>query len=480
MAHPKAARMLYALQSHEQRRFLSGLQARDTGKRTASLAGLAGWLLGQDPQHPLDREAMHASAFPEQPYRDLRLRHTCAELVTELEDFLVQESLRETPEVRDLLLLQAYRKRGMISEFGRLAEKLDGHLAKQATKDAEHMHHRFLLELERHRELDARKQRTLEPNLETTDDALDAYYLSQKLRLGCYKKNHAGVVAMEYRFNGFDALPTLARERNLEDHPAIRPFLLVWRMLDGEQDEAHFSELVQALQETKHRLREGELRALYLHAINHGIRKMRSGDERYLRRVFSLYQAMLESDCYREGLYMSPFMYKNVAAAGIRLGEAEWVNDFLERYRPELHERFRESTFEYAKAKLAFSAGHMGEVMARLQKVDHEDIFMALDARAMLLKAFYLERSWDALDSLIASFRVFLQRRREVSDDHRKTYLHLVRVVKTMARIRQRGDRKAYRRLQEELAGGIPLSDPGWVQREVVALAARFHPANHP
>jgi hypothetical protein len=53
-------------------------------------------------------------------------------------------------------------------------------------------------------------------------------------------------------------------------------------------------------------------------------------------------------------------------------------------------------------------AGTHREAMPLLARVDESDLFLNIDSRFLLLKMYYETGEWDALDALIASFKILL------------------------------------------------------------------------
>jgi hypothetical protein len=179
---------------------------------------------------------------------------------------------------------------------------------------------------------------------------------------------------------------------------------------------------------------------------------------------------MLDRKVFFEDGYMSPWMYKNVTVAGLRLGEGAWIEKFVEDYKGYLSPKFQDTAYSYNSAKVAFARGKLDKVLEHLQEVEYQDIFYALDSKGILLKTYFELKEDEALDSLCASFRVFLNRRREVSESHRNSYLNLIRLVKAAVRVRQNRDLTLLQRIRDELAGNISVSDRGWLDAKLQEL----------
>jgi hypothetical protein len=489
MARLKITRMLECLDNKERNQWLTEL-GQQRGLRRPDLLGAARFLVqryqqssGEHPdtdgQDKNFRGLLFEQAFPGQAFDDLKLRHLSSELVRDLEQFLVRREVDLQPFLREIFLLRALRKRQLNELFESGVQRLDKKLEDNPLRNTDYHYNRFLLEAERSRFLEGQKIRTVEPNLQKASDALDTFYMASKLAYASSMLNHSGVVQSAYRFDLMEEVASFIQqgeERQLED-PAIGAYYHVWCMLSNRDAEEHFRQLCAKLPQEVRRFQPEEARDLYVHAINYCIKRMRAGAPEYLREAFELYRDMLRGGVFSEDGYMSPWMYKNVTVAGLRLGESAWVEEFVERYRSELHPQFRDTAYSYNSAKVAFARGKHGRVLELLQEVEYQDIFYALDARAMLLKTYYELGEYEALESLCSSFRVFLNRRREVPESHRRSYLTLIRLVRLAQRVRNNRDRGLLHRLEQSLASQPDLLDRGWLMEKFkeleVSLASR-------
>jgi hypothetical protein len=484
MARLKIIRLLECLENKERNQWLTELQ-QQRGSRRPDLLGGARFLVQvcgaasadnplADGQDRAFREQFFAQAFPGLPFDDLKLRHLSSELVRDLEQYLIRREVDLQPFLREIFLLRALRKRQLNDLFESGAQRLDKKLEDNPLRNTDYHYNRFLLEAERSRYLEGRKIRTVEPNLQNASDALDTFYLASKLAYASSMRNHSGVVQSAYRFDLMEEVSAFLQQgeaRHLSD-PAIGAYYHVWCMLSNRDAGQHYAQLRAKLPGEVRRFTPEEARDLYVHAINYCIKRMRGGEPEYLREAFELYREMLACGVFSEDGYMSPWMYKNVTVAGLRLGEAAWVEEFVDRYRGDLHPEFRDTAYSYNSAKVAFARGKLGRVLELLQEVEYQDIFYALDARAMLLKTYYELDEYEALESLCSSFRVFLNRRREVPESHRRSYLNLIRLVRLAQRVRQSKDQALLQRLGQALSSQQDVLDRGWLLEKHAELEA--------
>ncbi len=472
MAKLKVAQVIRCLQTKERTRWFRELEAEKANTRP-ELVAAARYLVQVVPEEENpNREHLFRSAFPGLPYDDLKLRHLTAELLRNAELFLLREELKDQPVLEELFLLRAFRKRSLDSFFEAGQKKVETQLEKHPFRNIDYHYYRFLLDAEKTRFLEGQKIRTVEPNLQQTTDALDAFYLAGKMYYGCSQVNHSGVVSAAYRFDLMEESVSFIRRQEMSVVPAIGLYYHVWFMLKREDDEQHFQLFRKRIARESDLFPPEEARDLYVHAVNYCIKRMRDGGESFLREAFELYREMLERSLFFEDGHMSPWMYKNVTVAGLRLGESAWVEKFVEEYKGYLSPKFQDTAYSYNSAQVAFARGKFDKVLRHLQEVEYQDIFYALDSKAILLKTYYELKEDEALDSLCSSFRVFLNRRREISDSHRISYFDLIRMVKAAVRVRQNRDVVLLARIRKELLEKPVFLDRGWLETKLSQLEA--------
>jgi hypothetical protein len=107
--------------------------------------------------------------------------------------------------------------------------------------------------------------------------------------------------------------------------------------LTSDDDEQHFNKLKQLLKTHHDKYSVKEARDMYTYAQNYCIKKINSGFGKYLHELFQLYKITLENKIVFAGKYLSHWAYKNIVGVGLRLGEFDWVEQFINDYKDQLN-----------------------------------------------------------------------------------------------------------------------------------------------
>lgn len=415
------------------------------------------------------KEQAWQALFPAQAYHDHRMRLLMSDLLRLSEDYLVHQELRQRPATRQIHLMQALRQRSAddLHQFTWRKFLRKGHPGPAGPQAAMEM---YLLHAEQNAWLDQRPTRTRESHLQPTLDRLDEFFIFSKLRYACIAMSNRRVLDRHSEIALLDGiLQHLERVPPGENTPGIAIYYQIYLLLSAENPGPHYDQLKVLLAAHAARFDPDEARTMYAFALNHCVRSINRGQSEYLREILELYQRGLEEEILLEKGELSPWNYKNIVVAGLRLSEFTWTEAFIEGYRSRIPEAYRENAYTYNLAKLFFYRADYAKVLQLLQRVEYEDVFYNLDSKVMLLKIYFESEELEALESLIDSFRTYLRRNRDISSEHRRNYQNLIRFVRQLSRW-QRGDQVTLAKIAEEIRQTDQLADANWLRAKVAAL----------
>jgi len=162
---------------------------------------------------------------------------------------------------------------------------------------------------------------------------------------------------------------------------------------------------------------------------------------------------------------LSRYTFRNLVTNGTYLKEFAWVENFIVQYKPFLEERHRESIVHYSQAKLHHEKGDYPKAMKLLNQVEYDDILMNLTAKTMLLKMYYEQEEFDALESLLESMRSYM-RRKKVIGYHKANYKNIIRYTKKLLKVNP-FNKTAIAKIQEEVKDVNPLTEQEWLLRQL-------------
>jgi len=247
--------------------------------------------------------------------------------------------------------------------------------------------------------------------------------------------------------------------------------------LSDSENETHYENLKSLLKINYKKFTTEEARQMYDYALNYGIKKINSGKTIYLKEVFDLYKLLLQNKLIYEGEYISPWDYKNIVSVGLRLEKMDWTKRFIQKYKNNIAEKFRNNSYNFNLASYFFSKENYRYARKLLQNVELKDMFYHLSAKSMFLKIYYNLNDDKAFFSLSKTFNMYLKRNKKISEYQREVHTGLVRYSEKCFRFRTRiqkhkrnATKKEIASLQEQIRTTKNITNMQWLLEKVEEL----------
>jgi len=422
-----------------------------------------------DEDEKLSKEEVYPHIYPAGKYDDLKIRHLMADLLKLMQDFIAYNEHIQNAISPKINLLSSLRRNELNKHYESIFRNAKSSHEQHSYRDSDFYYNQFKLEWDYNKYLEEQNKRTKESNLQLAADNLDAFYLINKLKFCCEMINFKNVVDVDHEILLIGEILSHIKSHSYEHIPAIEIYYNIFMTLTDSGNEEHYSKLKDMLDKYIDKFTPEEARDMYTYALNFCIKKINTGNLDYLREIFIIYQAVLEKKLIFVRGHLPPWDFKNIIIVALRLQDYNWVEDFINSYKDKIAPEYRENAYTYNLAKLHFHKRDYSKVIKLLQKVEYDDVFYSLDSRATLLKTYYEVDDFEALYSLIDSFRIFLRRNKLVSEHHKTNYLNLVKFVKKASRIIP-GDEKKIRQLRKDIEEVKQIADIKWLQEKVEEL----------
>jgi hypothetical protein len=426
----------------------------------------------------LDRELVHSHMFPEKKYNEQRLYDHLSYAQKATEEFLVYLHGRKNEGAKRRALMQELSHRHCDRNFEIVAKAHRRSYEKQLVRDPEF--HFSLYTLEQLQDAFATRQaRNLDGRLQEEAGHLDAFYLAAKLKNLCEMINRKNILQVEYDLILADEIAGHVRE-NLQRYqgvPAVYLYYQAYLTLTSSEETEHHELLISLLEQHQHQFPDEAVKGLYQFAQNYCIKRLNQGDTSYLEKLFSLYRKQIENGAIFQGRHINQFDYKNVVTVGLRLGENEYIEQFIDDFKSRLPASIRENAYSYNLASFYYETSEFSQALKVLQAVDFTDIYYELSGRSLLLKLYYEQEDTEALLALIDSFKMYLRRQKLVSEYQHTVHINLLVFTKKMLRLREQRPKRiseAFVRSVDELLQDIEvkgkITNLNWLKAQVVAL----------
>ncbi len=475
LARSKLISILRTLQPRELRRFEEYVHSPFFNKNEnvkLLFDSLAQYSASGYIEEELDWERSFRHVFPDIRPEEQRLRYVMTDLTKLLEDFVGYLEFERADLYRRHKTLMALDNRKLGKYFQQTFEGLLEMNQKQPFRDVDYFFQQHLLYEDAYLHLLHEDNRGIKDTLQLAIDNLDYYYLSNKLRFCCVMFNRENILQVKYENSLTEQVIEFVKQRKLEDVPAIAIYFNILSTLRFPEDESYYQKLKEMLTEHIGLFPKTEAKDMYVFALNYCIKKLNSGRLEFLDELFELYMALLDKSIIIDNGLMEASDYKNIATVGMRTGNLDWTERFIEEYSQKLPEDVRENIHTYNLAFLSYYRGQFSQSLKLLQQVDFEDVYYQMDAKVLLLKTYYELQEEEPFFSLVDAFHNFIKRNRTISEYQKTAYLNFVKYAKKLMHIRL-GNKVSLIHVLEELDSSMTIASLQWLKEKSVLLQSR-------
>jgi len=416
-------------------------------------------------EEALNKEKAWRILYPNEAFRDTRLRKIMHELNQASMDFLVQYKITKQEQLQRQVGLEISWTKGLPKHYRSLERQTQDYFEKESLRDDQyHLQQMQYYDLAYRRAERITRRPQLANLLRQKNYHLDAYFYMEKLRNYCNSISNRVFFSLEGEElslpEGF--LEVIARSPQARE-VGVSMYLSVARMLENPGKTSFFYQLKQELKEYSHHFSLDEQDNLYIFLKNYCIGyQINQGNSQFFHELFDLSCTLLEKGITQRNGVITPQAYKNIITVGLHVQAFDWTEQFIRDFTSLLPEEERHNALNYNLAKVFFNQGDYQRVIEQLREVAYANHTYALGSKLMLLKTYYELGEDRALDSLIDSFRIYLRRNRAISREVRQQYQNVLRFVRKLFYLPSQST-EARAKLRKEVEACEPLADKTWI-----------------
>lgn len=420
------------------------------------------------------------------PFTPARMDKLCSQLYQKTTEYLSLREFQGNVLSQQEMFFKALEKRkaGAV-ELSKQYDRLQGQLKKvpdSADKRLLHVKLRWVLA---EATTTARDTQSLwREGFQDLHQLTDEYHQLLKLKLASASANASHIFNQE-NLDSSDSFMARFEEREMELSPLVHGFYLAVEMFRSENGTEYFSPLMELLDQESQNFEESEAKELYGYAINFCIRKENEGFAEYRSHTAALYRQLLDKGFLLEDGKIHPTQMKNLVTLNCRLGNLEWVSNFIDTYKNRLQDGTEPYVVTYNEGVLAFYQQAYGSSIRLLKEVItklKDDVFYELGTRVYLWKSYFEHREHlsleevDEMYKMYDAFRVFLERNQKISEAHKTNYKVFIRIFKRLIVIldREEVSKESLQSLREEIAAMPSMVNKIWFLQKIDSVMEKF------
>jgi hypothetical protein len=357
--------------------------------------------------------------------KDAALRYIHSYLLDTVKQWLAWRDWSGQTHSTNLHLCRQLRKKGLFHAFEKTFAAFQN-VPMHSNGSAAYFLHDYQLQFEvweaRHHQGE-----TSPSSLRNMSQSFGTYVMLTALRHGCaaLDKPNIGFSPEE-----IDFLPETLRRIETGNQvlvPAVQIYYHCFRLMRYSEND-DFQALKTLLAEQSEIFPPEEIRDVWMVAINYCIRRLNAGERAWVHEAFDLYREGLARRLILDHGRLSKATYQNIMLLAIASDAWDWARRFLDDYRSALAPGERHNAYHFNLALWHFRQKSYNAAQEILLRVEFRDVHYNLDARRMMVRIYHDSGAFDALDSLLHSFKTYLTRHRNIGY-HRDLNLNFVRMV---------------------------------------------------
>ena len=148
-------------------------------------------------------------------------------------------------------------------------------------------------------------------------------------------------------------------------------------------------------------------------------------------------------------------------AIGVRIGETDWVENFIHKNRNALERKHRNVAVSLGLARLEHGRKNYRAALLHLQQSDYKDFINNLIAKVLQLKIYFETDELEVLEAHLRNMKSYIRRKRAFGY-HRENYLNIIRFTQALIELNP-FDKKEKEKLRQAILATEPLTERDWL-----------------
>ena len=414
----------------------------------------------------LDKVLVYKHIYPNKEFDYKKMRYLVSNLSGLLESFISISKLQSQPILELYYILTTYSEWNLDKHFNYSLQHAEKIQKKNPKRNTDYYYNQHLISKVANIQFAKQKKHIYDHNIQKAVDELDLFYLSSKLHFSCEILNRQKQIKSRYELHFLDEILTYLKNGPYGQYPAVAIYnTIIMTILESNNPE-YFYMLKELLSKSTDFFTVEELRDCYSYLQNYCARRINQGDNSYYKEVFEIYKFLLENEILLIDNIITHGTYKNIVGVGLKLKEFDWVESFINKYKSNITNEFRETSFAFNLANLYYYQKEYSKALKCLSRVDFTDVIYSLDTKVMMLKIYYEQDESTSILLLIDSFRKYISRNKLIAENLCIAYKNFLNYANKLSKLIKSDKEKLYE-LYEEIKEIQPIPEKQWLLEQL-------------
>lgn len=421
--------------------------------------------------------------FDEKGQQDLRRCMT--DLVTIIEHFICVDKKDPTNEMRYYKsLLGFYIGTQQHQYFQQLWNDLHTKHQQQLIRNADFYEQELLLQETWHIELTLRpfNFEDMAQQLNVLSRNLNVFFIIRNLNYYCQFLTLQKSVVIQTSFEISENLIDFIKRGDYLQIPTVALYYASFCLLYYEDGDEYFGQLKELLSQHAETVTQGELNNFYTYAENYCTLQINRGRVDFYTNLFDIYDEQQQNGIILVEGQMDIRKFKNIVTLALRLQRYNYAQQFIDKYRHHIDEKYGDEVYHYSMAAVFFEQRNFEAVLDHLQYAQQDkrfyNIFYRLDSQKLAIKTYYECDEMRLLEAKINAFATFCRNNASVAASVLQANLNFMRIVRKLHHIKEAqkwGDidqkiEKNKKEIRQILAQETLIAERVWLQQKIAEI----------
>jgi len=387
-----------------------------------------------------------------------------------IDQFIEHNGLIANQEVGFAYRLAFYEQKNQSVFFEQQLKAFRQWLDQNSPKHHRYEHARFNLEKSQSNFLHRQQQYSKgDVNLQEAMDALDHYYLVEKLMLATTMYNRQAVLPVSYSPLFLENMLKELDGNLSRFSPTVQTWYRALCLVREPDSKEIYFQLKEELLAQLDNLDDEDGLALFLFLQNSLHKVISQKHPTYYNELFDLYKVQIEKRwIFSINGTLGSTLFHNIVLVGLNVQQLTWVEAFIQNNGQKLNDAIKDDMLSYVNAQLAFEKNEFGNALRLTSLISQKELIFAFGVKRLLVKIFYEQNDEEALLSAINTFRVYLHRLNRISKRHKEANIAFLNQASAITRVRNsKPDTTKTNTIQSEIEEAALLPERTWLLKKV-------------
>ena len=410
---------------------------------------------------------VYKKLYPDEKYNDVRFRKLSSELYKLILNFLAEEIFNtDVTGKREYILVQlGNRKLDKLFEL----ELKNSYFELEKTDLRNDQYYRKMYELiSKEKFFYFQRKRSRSMDLYDTEMICITKYSVSMLLMKYIERT------MEMRFFNarkfdlplFGEVITFIRKNEMLKDPVINILYLQLSLCLKDDDESYFR-LRKLLKKEEKKLDKNQIKIIYTILSNYAVERSEKGILGFLEEVLSVNLEIIRKKLTEQ--YISGFLFVNIVTLFLKFRKINELKKFIKENSGLLNPEIKDAIINYCYSCLAFQDRDFDKALVYLSKINFDHYQLKFQIKNLSLKIYYEQGQYEAIYSLMDSYKHILKRESGIPESIKRTILSFLKILKELADIRSGNKRTDKRILKKEFENSSP-AEKQWLKEKIDEL----------